>query len=56
MPPDDSLMCPPSFTTKLQDRTVNDGEPLTINCAIKGDPDPQVSWLKNGQVSVPTCV
>lgn len=50
VPPDDSLMCPPSFTTKLQDRTVNDGEPLVINCAIKGDPDPQVSWLKNGQV------
>lgn len=50
VPPDDS-MCPPEFTQKLMDRKINDGEPLELTCFIKGDPDPQVTWLKDGKVS-----
>jgi hypothetical protein len=50
VPPDDS-MCPPEFTQKLIDRKVNDGDPLELTCYIKGDPDPQVTWLKDGKVS-----
>ena len=50
VPPDDSLMCKPEFTKKLQDLTVNDGEHLQLTCTIKGDPEPQVNWTKNGQV------
>jgi len=50
VPPDDSLMCKPEFTKKLQDLTVNDGDNLQLTCTIKGDPEPQVNWTKNGQV------
>ncbi|PSN48991.1 hypothetical protein C0J52_03867 [Blattella germanica] len=49
VPPDDSLMCKPEFTKKLQDLTVNDGEQLLLTCTIKGDPDPQVNWSKDGK-------
>lgn len=51
VPPDDSLMCAPEFTKQLKDLTVNDGDMLTLSCAIKGDPDPQVVWMKEGKVS-----
>jgi len=50
VPPDDSLMCKPEFTRKLQDLIVNDGDQLQLTCTIKGDPEPQVNWTKNGQV------
>ncbi|GLH11531.1 Titin, partial [Gryllus bimaculatus] len=49
LPPDDSLMCAPEFTAKLADLTVNDGESLLLNCSVTGDPEPQVTWSKNGQ-------
>ncbi|KAG8238874.1 hypothetical protein J437_LFUL018785 [Ladona fulva] len=49
LPPDDSLMCPPSFTEKLSNMSVKDGEQLNLKCTVKGDPDPQVTWFKNGQ-------
>uniref|UniRef100_A0A1B6C6B1 Ig-like domain-containing protein n=1 Tax=Clastoptera arizonana TaxID=38151 RepID=A0A1B6C6B1_9HEMI len=49
LPPDDS-MCPPEIAQHLIDKTVNDGDSLELTCYIKGDPEPQVSWLKNGQI------
>nr|CAD7567461.1 unnamed protein product [Timema californicum] len=49
MPPDDSLMCAPNFTIKLQDITMNDGDQLLLSCTVEGDPEPQVTWSKNGQ-------
>ncbi|KAJ8886800.1 hypothetical protein PR048_013012 [Dryococelus australis] len=50
LPPDDSLMCAPEFTVKLQDITVSDGDQLHLSCTIKGDPEPQVMWTRNGKV------
>jgi len=51
VPPDDSLMFAPQFTTQLANKTVKDGEQVELSCTVKGDPDPQISWLKDGQVS-----
>jgi len=48
--PDDSLMCPPSFLTGLKpELSLKDGSRLELKVQVKGDPDPQVSWLKDGK-------
>ena len=50
LPPDDSLMCPPSFLTGLKpELQIKDGSRLELKVQVKGDPDPQVSWLKDGK-------
>ncbi len=50
LPPDDSLMCPPSFLTGLKpDLSIRDGARLELKVAVKGDPDPQVTWTKDGK-------
>lgn len=38
----------PHFTTKLKDTTVKDGEGLTLECEIEGNPRPQISWIRDG--------
>ncbi len=49
LPPDDSLMCPPSFVTGLKpELEVRDGTFLELRVQVKGDPDPQVTWTKDG--------
>lgn len=49
--PSDDSMKPPQFTQKLKDLTVNDGEQLELNVKVDGDPEPQITWNKNGKVS-----
>jgi Immunoglobulin I-set domain len=49
VPPDDSLMHKPEFIKGLKDMTINDTEMLTLQCSVKGDPDPQITWSKNGK-------
>jgi hypothetical protein len=34
----------------LSEMTIKDGEALKLTCIVKGDPDPNVTWLKNGEV------
>ena len=46
----DSLMCPPQFVQSLADLLVKDGEALKLQCSVKGDPEPNVTWSKNGEV------
>ncbi|KAK2728041.1 hypothetical protein QYM36_008498, partial [Artemia franciscana] len=46
--PDDSEMCTPRFTTELADTSLRDGECLVLKSLVKGVPDPQVTWFKNG--------
>lgn len=41
----------PQFTKKLSDLTINDGEQLELNVKVDGDPEPQVTWSKNGKAS-----
>ncbi|XP_065220483.1 twitchin isoform X27 [Planococcus citri] len=45
----DDTMSPPDFTRKLSDKTVQDGESCEISCTVKGDPEPRVTWTKNGK-------
>ncbi|GFR08100.1 twitchin, partial [Trichonephila clavata] len=47
--PEDKPMTPPKFLQSLGDRTVQDGESVTLKCTISGDPEPQVEWTKNGK-------
>jgi len=50
LPPDDSLMCPPSFLSGLKpDVEVRDGCRLELKVSVKGDPLPQVTWSKDGK-------
>lgn len=43
-------MSPPEFSCPLTDKSVQDGESFEINCTVKGDPEPHVTWTKNGKV------
>ncbi|KAH9498297.1 hypothetical protein Btru_006474 [Bulinus truncatus] len=38
----------PHFTSLLKDTTVQDGEGLTLECDIEGNPRPQISWIRDG--------
>lgn len=45
-------MRPPQFTKKLSDLTIGDGEQLELSVKVDGDPEPQITWLKNGKVNL----
>lgn len=48
--PDDSLMVPPSFMTGLKpEQSLKDGSRLELKVQVKGDPDPMVTWIKDGK-------
>lgn len=49
LPPNDSASSPPTFTTGLKHLTIGDGERLTLQCQVAGDPEPQVTWFKDGK-------
>lgn len=42
-------MCKPVFSKPLKDVEILDGEKLALSCSVNGDPEPQISWTKNGQ-------
>lgn len=42
-------MCKPEFTKSLHDMSIHDGEPLVLTCHVTGDPEPQITWFKNGK-------
>lgn len=43
-------MFAPKFTKTLSDLKMNDGESLSLTAHVSGDPDPQVTWTKNGNL------
>lgn len=49
LPPNDSASSAPTFTTGLKNLAIGDGERLTFQCQVAGDPEPQVSWYKDGK-------
>ncbi|KAG8223452.1 hypothetical protein J437_LFUL001944, partial [Ladona fulva] len=42
------LLIAPSFTLPLHDCTVQEGERLTLECKVIGDPTPDTVWYKDG--------
>lgn len=49
LPPNDSASSAPTFTTGLKNLNIGDGERLTLQCQVAGDPEPQVVWYKDGK-------
>lgn len=49
LPPNDSASSPPEFTVGLKSLNIGDGERLTLQCQVAGDPEPQVAWYKDGK-------
>jgi len=49
LPPSDSLMFAPKIVRGLEDLTVKDGEQLNLNCTVRGDPEPTITWYKNDE-------
>ena len=46
-------MGPPKFIEELSSTlTINDGDRLELKVKVEGDPEPQITWLKNEQVSI----
>lgn len=48
MPEASNKMTPPTFEKPLADLVVSDGQKLELECSVSGDPEPKVTWLKNG--------
>jgi hypothetical protein len=42
-------MSSPEVVTGLKNIAAKDGESLEMRCEFTGDPEPQVSWSKNGE-------
>jgi hypothetical protein len=49
LPPTDASSSAPQFTTGLKNLNIGDGERLTLQCQVAGDPEPQVTWYKDGK-------
>lgn len=49
--PDDATMGPPVFAQQLDAAmTLDDGSRLELSVVVEGDPEPQITWLKNEQI------
>ncbi|XP_057334928.1 titin-like isoform X2 [Microplitis mediator] len=44
----------PSFCTKLTDRTAAESSRIKLTCAVLGEPEPTVYWLKDGKLLPPS--
>lgn len=49
LPPSDASSSAPQFTTGLKNLAIVDGERLTLQCQVAGDPEPQVTWYKDNK-------
>lgn len=49
LPPSDAASKPPKWEIGLKNLNIGDGERLTLQCQVSGDPEPQVSWYKNNK-------
>lgn len=49
MPTDSGMSAPGVSKAMPASLSVKDGEALAITCEFSGDPEPQVSWTRNGE-------
>jgi hypothetical protein len=49
LPPSDAASKPPKWEIGLKNVSMGDGERLTLQCQVIGDPEPQVTWYKNNK-------
>ena len=44
-----SCAVPPKITSEFKDMIVNELDNVTFHCAASGNPEPTVTWTRNGQ-------
>lgn len=49
LPPSDAASRPPKWEIGLKNLNIGDGERLTLQAQVSGDPEPQVTWYKNNK-------
>ena len=42
-------MARPKIISVLDDKYINPGENVTLNCTVTGNPQPQIHWVLDGQ-------
>lgn len=47
---DETIGQAPKFLSHLKPTVVMDGDPILLQCTIKGDPFPKVNWYRNGKL------
>lgn len=52
--PEKEQMQPPKFVERMQNFTVNEGQPMTLTCQLTGVPVPMISWQKDGKMLTPS--
>jgi len=40
---------PPSFTERIYDVSIKEGEPVKLTVRVAGHPAPEVTWYREGQ-------
>ncbi|XP_041477901.1 uncharacterized protein LOC121425834 isoform X6 [Lytechinus variegatus] len=53
-PPPPAVTSGPVFTKTLSDITVKEGKPVKLECAVKGQPQPDVKWYREGALMTPS--
>nr|XP_054753173.1 muscle M-line assembly protein unc-89-like [Lytechinus pictus] len=53
-PPPPAVTSGPVFTKTLSDVTVKEGKPVKLECAVKGQPQPDVKWYREGALLTPS--
>ena len=44
------IIVAPQITTHPQNKTVTEGNNITLSCNASGDPEPTISWFRGGSV------
>lgn len=45
---------PPKFVQLITDITAGEGQKVTMTCRVTGQPEPEVTWYRNGRLIEPS--